>query len=45
MKMEHVVTAPGTARVEAVAVREGDQVERGRPVVRLVSAPDCAGRS
>jgi acetyl/propionyl-CoA carboxylase alpha subunit len=35
MKMEHVVTAPGAGVVEAVLVREGQQVERGRAVARL----------
>ncbi|HEY5629210.1 MAG TPA: biotin/lipoyl-containing protein, partial [Candidatus Limnocylindrales bacterium] len=35
MKMEHVVRAPGAARVEAVLVREGEQVERGRALARL----------
>ena len=38
MKMEHVVTAPGLGVVEAVLVREGQQVERGLPVARLGAA-------
>ena len=36
--MEHVVTAPRDGRVEEVAVREGEQVERGRLVARLGAA-------
>ena len=40
MKMEHVVAAPGAAQVEAVLVSAGEQVERGRPVVRLAPVTD-----
>ena len=39
MKMEHVVRAPGVARVEAVLVRQGEQVERGRVLARLGAVP------
>lgn len=35
MKMEHQIVAPGPARVEALLVRQGEQVERGRVVARL----------
>jgi 3-methylcrotonyl-CoA carboxylase alpha subunit len=38
MKMEHVVTASRAGIVEAVLVREGQQVERGQPVARLGDA-------
>jgi acetyl/propionyl-CoA carboxylase alpha subunit len=36
MKMEHDVTAPGPTLVGELFVREGDQVERGRLVARLL---------
>ena len=35
MKMENTVAAPGPARVERVLVREGQQVQRGEPLVEL----------
>jgi biotin carboxyl carrier protein len=37
MKMERRVTAPHAGRVEAVAVREGQAVERGQALVDLVT--------
>ncbi len=35
MKMENTVPAPGPARVERVLVTEGQQVQRGEPLVEL----------
>jgi 3-methylcrotonyl-CoA carboxylase alpha subunit len=35
MKIEHLVTAPRDGIVEAVRFQEGDQVERGAPLVEL----------
>ena len=37
MKMEHAVAAPIDGTVERVAVREGDQVERGAVVAEIVA--------
>jgi biotin carboxyl carrier protein len=40
MKMEHAVTTPIAGAVEAVAVREGDQVQRGDLLAEVVAHAD-----
>ena len=39
MKMEHMLSAPADARVTAVHVRDGDQVERHAVLIELTLAP------
>jgi acetyl-CoA/propionyl-CoA carboxylase biotin carboxyl carrier protein len=44
MKMEHAVTTPIAGAVQRVAVREGDQVQRGDLLAEVVARPDLESR-